>query len=86
MTHPDDELRAAAAVHAAREQLLQAVSSLACTPLDQHAAQQMREALARAESPAVKAALRRITPKSARPRLTVVETSPSETCTARGAA
>jgi hypothetical protein len=77
MTHPDDELRAAAAIHAARQELLQAVSVLACTPLDEHAAQRMRAALERVGSPAVKAALRRISSPapSSRPFLTVVDTS-----------
>ncbi len=79
MTDHDDDLRAAAAVHAAREALMHAVGSLACSPLDEQAANRMRAALELVDSPAVRAAIRRIRPAprppGARPFLTVVHSA-----------
>ncbi len=54
------ELADAATVHAAREDIVQALGPLAASPLDEQAVERMRRALARADSPAVKAALRRL--------------------------
>lgn len=64
------ELADAATVHAAREDIVQALGPLAASPLDEQAVERMRRALARADSPAVRAALRRlrvaVTPPAAR--------------------
>lgn len=57
---PDRELDAAASVHAARQCVISAVAGLASSPLDQQAAAQMREALARADSTRVRSALARL--------------------------
>ncbi|ACZ32434.1 hypothetical protein Xcel_3435 (plasmid) [Xylanimonas cellulosilytica DSM 15894] len=66
----------AAAVHAAREQIVHALGLLAARPLDEGAAEQMREALDRSESPAVRAAVRRmVRPGETRPNLVVVTPS-----------
>lgn len=54
------ELADAATVHAARKDIVQALGPLAASPLDEQAVERMRRALARADSPAVKAALRRL--------------------------
>lgn len=64
------ELADAATVHAVREDIVQALGPLAASPLDEQAVERMRRALARADSPAVRAALRRlrvaVTPPSPR--------------------
>ena len=63
----------AAAVHAAREEIVHALGLLAARPLDEVAAEQMREALDRKDSPAVRAAVRRmVRPGETRPNLVVV--------------
>lgn len=54
------DLADAAAVHAAREQIVSAIGPLAVRPLDQQAAEQMRAALERVDSPQVRAAVRRM--------------------------
>lgn len=54
------ELEAAARIHAVRQQVLSAVGRLAAQPLNVAAADQMRAALARVESPEVRAALREV--------------------------
>lgn len=54
------ELADAATVHAVREDIVQALGPLAASPLDEQAVERMRRALARADSPAVRAALRRL--------------------------
>lgn len=51
------DLSAAATAHAAREQILSALGDLAARPLDEHAAQRMRQALAQAGSVVVREAL-----------------------------
>ena len=66
----------AAAVHAAREEIVQALGPLAASPLDEQATARMRSALERAESPAVRRAIRRLLrPGERRPPLVVVSTS-----------
>lgn len=68
-----EDLADAAAVHAAREQIVQALGPLAASPLDEQATTQMRHALERAQSPAVRRALRRLTrPGEPRPPLAAV--------------
>ncbi|WP_216610089.1 hypothetical protein [Cellulosimicrobium protaetiae] len=63
----------AAAVHAAREEIVQALGPLAASPLDEDAAGLMRSALERAQSPAVRSAVRRMRrPGESRPPLMVV--------------
>lgn len=70
------DLADAAAVHAAREQLVSAIGPLAVRPLDQQAAEQMRAALERVDSPQVRAAVRRLTrDDDHRPFLRVVTSS-----------
>lgn len=54
------ELAAAAAVRAAREDVIQALGPLAACPLDEQAVDQMRRALAAADSVAVRLALRQL--------------------------
>ncbi len=67
------ELQDAAAVHAARSRVMEALGPLAARPLDEAAADQMRTALERATSPAVRTALRRMArPGETRPALVVV--------------
>ena len=70
------ELTDAATVHAAREGVVHALAPLAASPLDEQAAAQMRQALAKATSPRVREALRRLvaTPprSSQRPALVAV--------------
>lgn len=72
------ELDDAATVHAAREGVVHALAPLAASPLDEQAAVQMRQALAKATSPKVREALRRLvaTPRAtggaSRPLLTAV--------------
>lgn len=51
------DLSAAATAHAAREQILSALGDLAARPLDEHAAQRMRQALTQASSSVVRDAL-----------------------------
>ena len=70
------DLADAAAVHAAREQIVSAIAPLAVRPLDQQAAAQMRVALERLDSPQVRAAVRRLSrDEERRPFLRVVTTS-----------
>lgn len=70
---PADDLAAAAAVHAARQEIVQALGPLAASPLDEQATIRMRRALERAESPAVRRALRRVSrPGESRPPLQAV--------------
>lgn len=54
------DLADAAAVHAARDAILLALGPLAASPLDERATIQMKAALERAESPAVRRAIRRL--------------------------
>ena len=61
------ELTDAAAVHAAREGVVRALSPLAASPLDEQAAAQMRQALAKASAPRVREALRRLVATPQRP-------------------
>lgn len=56
------DLKAAAQIHAAREEVLLAVGRLAAEPLNVVAADQMRAALDGVESPEVRAALRELRP------------------------
>lgn len=70
------DLEAAARIHAARQEMLSAVGRLAAQPLDVAAADQMRAALARVESPEVRAALREVMRNGGRrPALRVVDGS-----------
>lgn len=65
----------AATVHAAREEIVQALGPLAASPLNEDAAGRMRIALERMETPAVRDAVRRMArPEDARPSLLVVTT------------
>lgn len=70
------ELADAATVHAAREDIVQALGPLAASPLDEQAVERMRRALAKADSPAVRKALRRLSslvrPPATRPVLVSV--------------
>lgn len=70
------DLADAATVHAAREGVVHALAPLAASPLDEQAAARMRQALAKADSPGVREALRRLvaTPRrsSQRPTLSAV--------------
>lgn len=69
------ELADAATVHAAREGVVHALAPLAASPLDEQAAAEMRLALAKATSPKVREALRRLvaTPRpTQRPPLSAV--------------
>lgn len=68
------DLADAAAVHAARDAIVLALGPLAASPLDQQATVQMKAALERAESPAVRRAIRRLSrpPGEARPPLQAV--------------
>jgi len=62
------DLADAAAVHAVRDEIVQALGPLAASPLDEHATTRMRDALERAQSPAVRQALRRLSgPGESRP-------------------
>lgn len=71
-----NDLVDAATVHAARDSVVQALGPLAARPLDERARDEMIEALDRAGSPAVRAAIRRMTrPGDARPTLVVVTPS-----------
>lgn len=54
------DLADAATVHAAREGVVHALAPLAASPLDEQAAARMRQALAKATSPRVREALRRL--------------------------
>ena len=67
-----DDLLDAAAVHAAREQLVQALGQLAARPLDENATALMRQAIERVESAGVRRALRRLDQGGTRPPLVVV--------------
>jgi hypothetical protein len=67
------DLADAAAVHAAREDIVRALGPLAAAPLDEQAVTSMRRALRRAGSPRVRAALLRVTKETdeQRPHLAV---------------
>ena len=67
-----DDLLDAAAVHAAREQLVQALGQLAARPLDENATALMRQAIERVESAGVRRAIRRLDQGGTRPPLVVV--------------
>lgn len=68
-----EDLAAAAAVHAAREEIVLALGPLAASPLEERAAARMRLALERAQSPAVRNAIRRLSrPGESRPPLMAV--------------
>lgn len=70
------ELVDAATVHAARERIVRTLGPLAARPLDEDAAEQMRLALDNNESPAVRAAVRRLArPGDDRPNLVVITPS-----------
>ena len=60
------ELQDAAAVRSSRRQIDEAIRALAARPLDEAAAEQMRQTLAVAQ-PAGRAALRRLTPVGQEP-------------------
>lgn len=82
------ELTDAATVHAAREGVVHALAPLAASPLDEQAAARMRQALAKATSPGVREALRRLvaTPprRPQRPPLSaVLSTTGGDSGTAR---
>lgn len=67
------DLADAAAVHAAREAIVLALGPLAASPLDEQATARMKAALERAESPAVRRAIRRLDrPGESRPPLQAV--------------
>ena len=67
------DLADAAAVHAARDAIVLALGPLAASPLDEQATTRMKAALERAESPAVRRAIRRLArPGESRPPLQVV--------------
>ncbi len=72
-----DDLMDAAAVHAAREAIVQALGQLAARPLDEHATAQMRKALERVESAEVRRAIRRLTKGGPRPPLVIVPSGPN---------
>lgn len=77
------ELADAATVHAAREGVVHALAPLAASPLDEQAADQMRLALAKATSPKVREALRRLvaTPRpTQRPTLAAVPSTTGGDC------
>lgn len=75
-TGPDiDDLLDAAAVHAARETIVQALGELAARPLDEQATAQMRAALERVESAEVRRAIRRLSKGDSRPPLVIVPAS-----------
>lgn len=74
MATSSDPMVDAAAAWAAREQIVAAVGPLAASPLDEMACARMRRALARANTPELRAAIRRL-PRPAglqRPRLRLV--------------
>lgn len=72
-TNTPRDLAAAARVHAAREEIVQALGPLAASPLDEGAVGQMRVALERADSPAVRRAVRALVrPGEGRPALVIV--------------
>lgn len=78
------DLVAAAAVHAAREEIVQALGPLAASPLDEQAAARMRRALERVQSPAVRRSLRRLTRfEGSRPPLVPVPTTAESSGAAR---
>ena len=67
------DLADAAAVHAARDAIVLALGALAASPLDEQATSRMKSALERAESPAVRRAIRRLSrPGESRPPLQAV--------------
>lgn len=69
-------LAAVATVHAARLQIVEAISSLAASPLDERAADRMRLALDRAASPKLRAALSKLgEAEESRPPLRLVTTT-----------
>lgn len=71
------DLADAATVHAARRQVMETLGDLAASPLDEHAADLMRRALDRVQSPEVRAAIRRLGRSTApRPPLRVVPDYP----------
>jgi len=73
------DLADAAAVHAARDAIVLALGPLAASPLDEQATARMKAALARAESPAVRSSLRRLTgPVGPRPPLQAVPSVTSD--------
>lgn len=76
MSRPTREARDladAAAVHVAREEIVEALGPLAARPLDEQAAVRMRLALERVQSPAVRLAIRRLgRPGESRPPLMAV--------------
>lgn len=74
MSDPEQarDLAAAATVHAARDAVLSALGPLAACPLDEQASQRMRQALARAQSRAVRQALTRLSGSPPPPRLVLV--------------
>ena len=83
--HPSQDLVDlvdAATVHAASRGVVHALAPLAASPLDEHAAARMRQALTRATSPTVREALRRLvaTPRpgiaGSRPPLAAVPDQP----------
>lgn len=78
------DLAAAATVHAARVQIVEAISSLAASPLDERAADRMRLALDQAASPKMRAALSKLNgAQKSRPPLRLVTTTAGRAGTER---
>jgi hypothetical protein len=70
------DLADAAVVHAERARITRALGRLAARPLDEDVVEEMRQVLDHAASPAVRAAVRRMTrPGENRPNLVVVDAS-----------
>ncbi len=81
------DLADAAAVHAAREEIVQALGPLAASPLDEQAADRMRQALERVQSAAVRCALRRLAGRGElRPPLVAVPAGGERSAAARSQA
>ena len=78
------DLDAAATVHAARLQIVEAIAPLAASPLDERAADRMRRALERARPPKVRAALSRLGQGHPRPPLRLIPTTAGRTGPADG--
>lgn len=77
-TRAAGDLADAAAVHAAREEIVQALGPLAARPLDEQATSMMRNALERAESPVVRDAIRRLAKPGERRRTLAAVATPAD--------
>lgn len=69
------DLSDAAAVHAAREEIIRALAPLVASPLDEDAVARMRRALESAGSDEVRRAVRRLRAREDRPPLVLVATA-----------